>query len=81
MKPVLTIEDLIKSAKVFCETESRINHIKLIGVTDGKAVGTYVEHRFQDYVQTKFLFIRQIKDILLSVMRFNRDCSTQELLH
>lgn len=54
MKPVLTIEDLIKSAKVFCETESRINHIKLIGVTDGKAVGTYVEHRFQDYLQSNY---------------------------
>ena len=46
MKPVLTIDTLIESAEQFCEIESRKNHIELIGVTDGKAVGTYVEHRF-----------------------------------
>lgn len=28
------------------------NHSALIGVTDGKAVGTYVEHRFQDYISS-----------------------------
>ena len=43
MKPSLTIDSLIKSAKAFCEIESKENHIALIGVTDGKAVGTYVE--------------------------------------
>ena len=42
MKPVLTIDELIESARRFCEIESRENHIELIGVTDGKAVGTYV---------------------------------------
>ena len=42
MKKILTIEELMKSAKIFCETASEENHIELIGVTDGKAVGTYV---------------------------------------
>ena len=45
MKPVLTTEDLIIEAKNFCEMMSEKNHDKLIGVTDGKAVGTYVEHK------------------------------------
>ena len=51
MKPYLTINELIKSARYFCEFESRENHIELIGVTDGKAVGTYVEHKFQHFLQ------------------------------
>ena len=55
MKPVLTIDELIESAKVFCEIESMENHRELIGVTDGKAVGTYVEHRFQQYLQLRYI--------------------------
>ena len=54
MKPELTKEELIHSASVFCETESKANHVDLIGVTDGKAVGTYVEHRFQQYLRSRF---------------------------
>ena len=54
MKPVLTIEKLIESAHQFCEIESRENHIELIGVTDGKAVGTYVEHKFQRFLKEHY---------------------------
>ncbi|MDY2799385.1 MAG: hypothetical protein SOV16_09555 [Anaerobiospirillum succiniciproducens] len=50
MKPVLTIRDLILAAEAFCELLSDENHTELIGVTDGKAVGTYVEHRFKSYL-------------------------------
>lgn len=31
------------------------NHIELFGVTDGKAVGTYVEHRFQHYLSDHYI--------------------------
>lgn len=55
MKPVLTINRLIESAKLFCEIESKTNHVELIGITDGKAVGTYVEHKFQRFLQTEFM--------------------------
>lgn len=55
MKQVLTIDDLIESAYRFCEIESRENHIELIGVTDGKAVGTYVEHKFQRFLQKQYI--------------------------
>ncbi|MBQ7267307.1 MAG: hypothetical protein IJR11_02950 [Synergistaceae bacterium] len=54
MKPVLTINKLIESARCFCEIESIENHVELIGVTDGKAVGTYVEHKFQNYLQSQY---------------------------
>jgi len=54
MKPILTIKELIKSAKFFCEKESKENHVDLIGITDGKAVGTYVEHKFQRFLQSKY---------------------------
>ena len=54
MKPVLTIDNLIEAAKRFCEIESGKNHVDLIGITDGKAVGTYVEHRFERYLQSNY---------------------------
>lgn len=54
MKPVLTIRDLISEAKMFCNFMSKENHSELLGVTDGKAVGTYVEHRFQHYLSDNY---------------------------
>lgn len=55
MKPVLTIRHLIKEAEVFCDFMSKENHPKLLGVTDGKRVGTYIEHRFQGYLSEKYI--------------------------
>lgn len=54
MKPNLTIKFLVKAAEQFCEIESKKNHTDLIGVTDGKAVGTYVEHRFQNFLKSQY---------------------------
>lgn len=54
MKPELTIEKLVESAQRFCEFESCENHMELIGITDGKAVGTYVEHKFQHFLQSQY---------------------------
>ena len=55
VKRTLTKELLISEAKVFCEEMSTINHTELLGVTDGKAVGTYVEHKFQDRLTEKYI--------------------------
>ena len=55
MKPILTIDELIETARIFCEIESRENHVELIGVTDGKKVGTYVEHKFQRFLQSRYI--------------------------
>lgn len=54
MKHKLTIEKLKTEAKKFCLSESKIKNKDLFGVTDGKAVGTYVEHKFQQQLATKY---------------------------
>lgn len=51
----LTIELLKDEARLFCEQESKVNHTELMGVTDGKAVGTYVEHKFKNYLSEKYI--------------------------
>lgn len=50
----LTITHLIHEAQRFSQIMSSQNHLELIGVTDGKAVGTYVEHRFQNYLRERY---------------------------
>ena len=42
MKCKLSIEKLKMESKDFCEKQSMINHKLLIGITDGKTVGTYL---------------------------------------
>lgn len=54
MKPNLSIDLLQQEAKKFSEIISKENHVDLIGVTDGKAVGTYVEHKFQHYLSERY---------------------------
>lgn len=56
MKPKLELDMLVKEAKAFCEIEAKKNHIQLWGTTDGKAVGTYVEHKFKRYLKEKYEF-------------------------
>ena len=55
MKKKLTTDILKKEAKLFCETTSKENHISLLGITDGKAVGTYVEHKFKAFLEKKYI--------------------------
>jgi len=54
MKPRITLAKLKQEAKIFCETESVFKNKELYGVTDGKAVGTYVEHKFQEQLKGKY---------------------------
>jgi len=54
MKEKLTIEKLTTEAKAFCIAESKIKNVYLFGVTDGKAVGTHIEHKFQEHLNTKY---------------------------
>ena len=56
MKPRLTIERLRDCAGAFA-AEQGGRHVKsLHGVTDGKAVGTHIEHEFQEYLEARFSF-------------------------
>ena len=50
MKPILTIEALQAEASKFAEMETSYDEPSLYGVTDGKAVGTYLEHKFTAYL-------------------------------
>lgn len=56
--PALTIPLLIQHAREFAQAESTFPEPSLYGVTDGKAVGTYFEHKFQAYLQHSFEYVR-----------------------
>ena len=50
----LNTKHLIKSAKEFCATQSKVYRTELYGITDGKAVGTFVEHLFKDFLAQRY---------------------------
>jgi hypothetical protein len=56
MKPPLTIEILYAEAKKFAGIESCYPEPSIYGVTDGKAIGTYLEHKFKAYLQELYGF-------------------------
>ena len=53
----LTLDILKKEASVFAIEESAHYEPTLFGVTDGKAIGTYLEHKFQQYLIEKYFYI------------------------
>ncbi len=54
MKKELTIQSLINEAERFCELNSGVYKAELYGVTDGKAIGTFVEHLFQRFLGERY---------------------------
>lgn len=52
----LTVERLIREAKNFCKKYSAEGIADLYGVTDGKAVGTRIEHLFKEYLSERYTF-------------------------
>ena len=55
-RTALTLENLVDESKNFCEIMSTKNHSNLLGITDGKAIGTYLEQQFQNFLQAKYSF-------------------------
>ncbi len=55
-KPALTVDVLQRSAAEFAELEKAYGEPLLYGVTDGKAVGTYLEQKFRRYLAERFAF-------------------------
>ena len=53
----LTIETLCSEATIFSATESQHPEPILYGVTDGKAIGTYLEKKFRLYLQEQYEFV------------------------
>lgn len=54
--PELTLDDLKREAAKFSHAESQHAEPNLFGVTDGKAVGTYLEQKFQGYLLDMFAY-------------------------
>ena len=56
MKPHLTITKLQEEASNFANMESSHNEPTIYGVTDGKAIGTYLEHKFVSCLAKKYTY-------------------------
>ena len=56
-KTKLTIALLQSEAKKFAAEESSHDQPSLFGITDGKAVGTYLEHKFQKYLHSNYEYV------------------------
>lgn len=54
-KPVLTVETLREEARKFALAESAHPETTIYGVTDGKAIGTYLEHKFQQHLESRYV--------------------------
>jgi len=54
----LTVDLLKAEAKAFAHKESQHKEESLYGVTDGKAVGTYLEHKFQEVLKKRYEYTR-----------------------
>jgi hypothetical protein len=52
MRTALDIDKLIQEAALFAQAETNHDEPTLYGVTDGKAVGTYLEHKFKLHLST-----------------------------
>ena len=54
--PRLTVKALQEEAANFSVAESSHDEPSLYGATDGKRVGTYLERKFRDLLQTKYVY-------------------------
>jgi len=57
MKPQLTLPMLLQEAARFADLESIYDEPALYGVTDGKAIGTYLEHKFTAHLLTSYVLL------------------------
>lgn len=55
-RPTLTIETLRQEAATFAAAESNHWEPAMFGVTDGKRIGTYLEHKFRDHLTTGYTY-------------------------
>lgn len=53
---VLTIQLLCQEASAFSKAETNHAEPSIYGVTDGKAIGTYFEHKFRAYLKNHYEF-------------------------
>ena len=58
MKPPLTTEIFQREAAAFAAAESTHDEPSLYGVTDGKAIGTYLEQKFHEFLGASYAYDR-----------------------
>jgi hypothetical protein len=58
MPTPLTVQLLQKEASSFARAQSQHAEPSLFGVTDGKAIGTYHEHKFQTMLELRYNYAR-----------------------
>ncbi|MBW1615619.1 MAG: restriction endonuclease [Deltaproteobacteria bacterium] len=56
-KKRLTVNLLQNEANIFAKIESEHNEKSLFGITDGKAIGSYFEHKFHNFLLSKYNYI------------------------
>jgi hypothetical protein len=57
MKEILTKAKLYNATKEFCASENKCDFPDLVGVSDGKAIGTFVENRLKHYLAERYELI------------------------
>lgn len=79
----MSINLLIEEAKIFCDFMSKESHPELLGITDGKAIGTYVEHRFQNYLSEQYIVTigSSAKGIDLPGVNIHTDIKVTSITH
>ena len=79
MKKILTIDSLIQQAKKFSLSESKSKEPSLYRVTDGKAVGTYIEHKFIHYLESNYIFDKGNSASGIDLPNLNVDIKTTKI--
>ena len=73
MKQILDVQSLSLEAGRFAELESSRPEPALFGVTDGKAIGTYFERRFRDYLDDRYIYEKGNSAIGIDFPNLNLD--------
>lgn len=55
-RPTLTVANLIGEAEAFTQLVSSYPEPTIYGVTDGKAIGTYLEHKFHSHLESRYVY-------------------------
>lgn len=76
----LSLELLLVEAQVFASAVSELKETALFGITDGKAVGTYLESRFIAHLARKYRFLQGNAAKGIDVPSLNVDIKTTSIV-
>jgi len=76
----LSLKLLLVEARVFASSVSELKETALFGITDGKAVGTYLESRFIAHLARKYRFLQGNAAKGIDVPSLNVDIKTTSIV-